>query len=89
MAHRWILSNLHPASEVLPASLPQSEGTESHPQLQSDTQIILFPLYVAQSSAHGIPSIYHVNTLFIYLFIYFVYLLTTCLIIMYLFIVYI
>lgn len=81
-------SNLHPVFEPPPPPpvLPQSEHMDSHPQLQT-WQMILFVCFICGSKQLGpqfrcTPSIYHVNTLFIslfiYLFIYFVYLLDTC-----------
>lgn len=73
----------------------------THPQLQSDSQMILFVCFICRSKLRPrlrcIPSIYHVYTLFIpiYLFIYLFTLflciywrLANLLIIMYLFIVY-
>lgn len=93
MVNRPVLkSNLHPVFEVLPLASVTSEWRYglTHPQLQSDSQIILFVCFICRSRLRPrfrcIPSIYHVNTLFIYLFTYlliyspyFVYLLKTCL----------
>lgn len=106
MGHSPVLtSNLHPVFEVQPLRqyyLRVKVRTQTPSVTKWRLNFRLSFLYVAKSSAHGlfrcIPSIYHVNTLFILLFIYllidlfihiiFVYLLKTHQFIVYLFLVY-